>query len=406
MTKVLFISYNGILEHLSQSQVIPYLAGLSREGIKFTLLSYEKREDCEDKKSIVSLREYFKNTNIRWYYLTYHKKPGLLAKLFDMSQGISYSFYLAVAHRVNIVHARSTMPAAIAFIVAKSLRIKFIFDMRGLLAEEYVDGKLWSRPSFKYKLVNRLEKMLLSYADAIVVLTNKINNIFINSDYFRGANEAKINVIPCCVDLKKFKYTFVKDAVLLEKLNLSGKFIFVYIGSLGTWYMLEEMLDFFLEAKKLIAHAHFLILTQSGRGFINNIISGKGLDKDDVTVATVRSALMPDFIALADAGIFFIKPSFSKQASSPTKLGEFLACGIPVVINPGVGDTEEMVNSNKVGVSVKSFTESSYRISIQELFELLKEKYSLRIRCRHTAESFLSLEQGVDKYARLYNCLN
>ena len=40
--RVLFISYNGMLEPLGQTQVLPYLRELAKRGVKFTLLSFEK----------------------------------------------------------------------------------------------------------------------------------------------------------------------------------------------------------------------------------------------------------------------------------------------------------------------------------------------------------------------------
>lgn len=403
--KVLFISYNGIIEYLSHSQIIPYLRELSKRGIKFILLSYEKKNDLKKKEVIYDLRRTLANMDIEWRRLVYHKKPTLLAKLFDISLGVVYSLYLALTRRVNLLHARSTVPVTIAIIVAKLLRIKFIFDMRGLIAEEYVDGGLWKKNSLKYKLVNYLERKFFSYANAIVVLTNKIRSIFVENNYFPQSKNANINVIPCCVDLERFKYMPSKDEELLKELNLNGKFIFAYVGSLGTWYMLEEMLDFFTIAKRKIPNAHLLILTQSDRKFIDRIVAERQINKEDLIITSLQPSIVSRFISLNDAGLFFIKPTFSKQASSPTKLGEFLACGVPVVINSKIGDTEELVRSNRVGVVVKDFVNSSYESTTIELLELLKEKQSLRNRCRQTAEKFLSLEQGVEMYKRLYQSL-
>jgi hypothetical protein len=50
-TRVLYISYNGMLDPLGQSQVIPYLRELSRLGVSFTLLSYERPEALQSNGS-------------------------------------------------------------------------------------------------------------------------------------------------------------------------------------------------------------------------------------------------------------------------------------------------------------------------------------------------------------------
>jgi glycosyltransferase involved in cell wall biosynthesis len=118
-------------------------------------------------------------------------------------------------------------------------------------------------------------------------------------------------------------------------------------------------------------------------------------------VPRVRFEEMPRYLRIADAGIFFINP-YKKFGSSPIKLGEFLACGVPVVINPGVGDTEEIVRENRVGVVVRDFDEARYERGANELLALRGEGDGLKARCRDTARRYLSLEDGANKYYEIY----
>jgi len=111
---------------------------------------------------------------------------------------------------------------------------------------------------------------------------------------------------------------------------------------------------------------------------------------------------MPYYIKLADVGIFFIKPCFSKRFSSPTKLAEYLACGLPLVINSGIGDTGEMVSDNRIGVVIKDFSEKQYLDKTRELLDLMKEGKVLSKRCRLTSEKYLSLDMGVERYHNVY----
>jgi len=406
MIKALFISYNGAAEHLSHSQVIPYLKELSKKGVRVTLLSYEKPSALKKKALIRELKSELAGMGIEWHHLTYHKNPGLLAKLFDIGLGIIYSLYLVKTRSVNLIHGRSTIPAAIAFVVSGLSRTKYIFDMRGLLAEEYADAGAWKRGSLKYRLVNRAEKKLLASADSVVVLTNRIRAILtVDRKYFPNPKDAVISVIPCCVDLNKFYVRPTKDLELLNELNLSKKFIFGYVGSLGTWYMLDEMVDFFVIAKGLLPNAHFMILTQSEKEYAEMVIRKKGLDKNDYTITEQPPHNVPRFLSLLDAGIFFIKPSFSKQASSPTKLAEFLACGVPIIINSGVGDTGEIVKNEGIGVVNMEFSDTAYHKAVEELKELLLKGLALKRRCRETAEKYFSLEYGSRKYKEIYESL-
>ena len=110
---------------------------------------------------------------------------------------------------------------------------------------------------------------------------------------------------------------------------------------------------------------------------------------------------VPKLISQMDASIFFIKPSFSKQGSAPTKLAELLGCGIPCLVNSGVGDMAQIINSEKVGVALEKFENHELRNGLIKLISLTKEK-DIEKRCIEAAHKFFSLEDGVLKYKKIY----
>jgi hypothetical protein len=110
---------------------------------------------------------------------------------------------------------------------------------------------------------------------------------------------------------------------------------------------------------------------------------------------------MPIFIKKMDASVFFLKNVYSKQASSATKLGELLGCGIPCLTNSGVGDMEYILNSESVGVTVNNFTEESLLNGIIRIFEMLYEP-NIRYRCHKAAIKYFSLEKGASLYSDVY----
>ena len=122
-----------------------------------------------------------------------------------------------------------------------------------------------------------------------------------------------------------------------------------------------------------------------------------------MTIGQVEFEEMPNHIKLGHVGLFFIKPVLSKRSSCPTKFAEYLACGLPVIINSGIGDTDTIVENNRVGIVVREFQRESYLDSLSKLFELLKEKDILYNRCNKTAKEVFSLEIGVSKYFDIYN---
>jgi len=397
--KTLFISYNGVSEPLMQSQGVPYLKGLADNGVKCFLLSFEKKTE-----NIVKLKKGLEDLGIKWYGLKYHKRPTLPATLFDMVSGILAGSYIAISKDINIIHSRGTVSAVMGYIIARLTGKKFIFDVRGLMADEYADGGVWRRNGFLYRSTLYVEKKLLRHADKIVVLNENIKEFLINSGYIPGNDIKKkdITAIPCCVDIDKFDKKGYLTDTLRERYKLSGKFVFLYIGSVGTWYLLEEMIDFFIAAKALINNAHFLVLTHVDKSMVMSAWEKRGLSSGDITVDNAEFCNMPYYIKLADAGLFFIKPCFSKRFSCPTKFAEYLACGIPVVINYGIGDTGEIVSLNKIGVVVKEFNSKEYEKAALSLKKLIEEDLGLNKRCREISEKHFSLKGGVEKYGAVY----
>ena len=112
---------------------------------------------------------------------------------------------------------------------------------------------------------------------------------------------------------------------------------------------------------------------------------------------------MPDYLSLCDIGIFFIKPVFSKLSSSPVKFAEYLAGGIPVIINRGIGDTDKLVTHYRLGAVLDKFDETSYTNAFKVVLKMVnEEKEALRSRCRETAKKELSLEMAIGRYRRVY----
>jgi len=406
VTRSLYISYNAITEPIVQSQVIPYLRELSKKGIRFYLLTFEKTKHRKaEKDKIVQMlrKEFAGGENLRWFSLNYHKSPTTPATLFDIIAGCVYSIYIILKYKIAVVHARAIIAALIGYPAARILFKKFIFDTRGIDSEEYVDAGLWKRGSLKHKVVGFLEGALIKSSDHVITLTEKFLKIL--KDKYRGKS-IKFSVIPCAVDTDKFKPGKGKSSRLVERLGIRDKFVITYTGSLGTWYMASEMIDFFKVALKFIKNAHFLILTQTDKAYAIDLIRKKDLDMECVTVERTAPESMPDYLTVCDIGIFFIKPVFSKLSSSPTKFAEYLSSGLPVVINSGIGDTDRLVKHYRLGVIVDRFNEESYAEAIKTIIRMPEEeKAALRIRCRETAQKELSLKIATERYYKIYERL-
>jgi glycosyltransferase involved in cell wall biosynthesis len=290
-------------------------------------------------------------------------------------------------------------------LVLKSLfGVKLLFDLRGVMAEEYVDAGLWREGSIPFRLVKWVEAKTFRRADAIVMLTHRIKDILQRQSRDLQANPMQIEVIPTCVDLPK--YAHYNRVARRRELGLDEKLVMAYCGSLGGWYLSEEMVQLFATGRSTIERFHFLILTQSRHALITNALDRIGIPAESYTIKTVTPDEIPSWLPAADFGLSFIKPCFSKLSSSPTKIGEYLASGLPLLTNTGIGDLDSLVRDESVGVLVESFTVAAYTSALANMLELISNGEAIRQRCREVAERQFSLQNiGRERYLRVYERL-
>ena len=400
---VLFISYNGMLDPLGQTQVLPYLRELAKRGVKFTLLSFERARAFtpEGAARCEELRSELKPQGIEWHWLRYHQRPSVPATIYDVLAGIRKASSLIQRNRVEMIHARGHIPATIALALKKRYPIKMIFDVRGLMAEEYVDAEHWRKDSLPYRITKATERSVFAETDAVVTLTERIWPIIREWEGLRGRTPHH-EVIPCCVDLERFQFSEEERARRRRELGLTDQFTIVYSGSLDGWYLTEKMADFFASVVRRNPRAHLLWLTNGSPERVKELMRSRDVGLENYSVLSVAAAEVPSYLAAADAGLAFIKRCVSKLASSPTKNGEYLACGLPLILNAGIGDSDALIDEWKAGVLITEFTEEEFAKAAGDI-EAMVRLPDAREKARSVAQQVFHLEAvGGERYASLY----
>jgi glycosyltransferase involved in cell wall biosynthesis len=279
-----------------------------------------------------------------------------------------------------------------------------IFDVRGLMAEEYVDAERWPKGGLRYLVTKATERRIFAATDAVVTLTERIWPIIREWEGLKG-RDVHHEVIPCCVDLSRFKFDAQERAKLRKELNLDDRLTLVYSGSLDGWYLTEHMADFFASVVRKRDNAHILWLTKGSRERVRQLMNTRGISEDRFSIRAVAPRQMPSYLVAGDVGVSFIKHCFSKLASSPTKNGEYLACGLPIVINAGIGDSDNLVLQSQVGILINSFEDRDFEGALVEIEKLVDDP-NMKAKARAVAEKVFNVKTiGAERYARLYEAL-
>lgn len=402
---VLYLSYDGLTDGLGRSQVLPYIIGLSKLGHSFTIVTFEKKVPFErDSKNIQNIID---DAGLNWHPLMYTAYPPILSTLYDVQNLKKTIGQLHASSAFDIVHCRSYITSIAGLWLKRKFGIQMVFDMRAFYADERVDGGLWNlrNPLFKtvFNYFKKKEIEFLENVDYTISLTNKGKDIIHSWKHIKN-NPIPVKVIPCCADLNHFhpsKIDTSKKDKLRIKLGLEeDDFVITYLGSIGTWYMLGEMLDFFKVLVEIKPNSKFLFITTDAPSTIIEPAKTKGIAIDNIVISPAKREEVPTFLSLAQAAVFFIQPVFSKSGSSPTKHGEMLGMGLPVIANSGVGDVDRIINDTNSGILVEGFTEIAYKEAINQIDELLKIPVST---LQDAAKKYYSLEEGVNRYSQVYN---
>lgn len=402
----LYLCYFGLREPLVQTQVLPYLKQLASDGIKISLLTFEPSlQHTWSSTEMEHWRHLLCAEGICWFILPYHKWPSLPATIYDIATGTLFASRLVRCYDIDVIHARGHVATAIGALTKQLSNGRLIFDIRGFMPEEYVDGGHWPKGGYLYRLTKAVESRLMNAADGFVVLTKKARQILFSNCIDTDHKGRPIEVIPCCVDLQRFKSVnqLSKEAAQKE-LGISGHHILVYVGALGTWYLTDELAKFIAVAHQQNANTFSMILTQSAPDTISKPLRNLGVKDGTYLIRQVSPDAIPKYLKAADIALSFIKPCYSKLASSPTKIAEYLASGLPVICNSGIGDLDEIIEGDRVGIVIRDFNRETY-LQTLELAKTLLQDDQLSERCRTTARKRFDLEIGGDCYRRLYRRL-
>ena len=391
-----YITYWSLLDPLCQSQSIPYLRSLARNGYKIGLITFEQprwrmtREQQRTKKSELAAE------GIDWHPIPYHKRPPVLSTLYDIGVGGLVAASLALRSRASLVHGRSSVSSAMATIAAKLARTHLFVDADGPLSQEYVDAGVWREGSIGHRLTAWGERKAIELADVVGVLTKHRQ-----AEVSAWLTDTPVHILPCAVDLDKFRPLLDHRERLRRDLGLQGM-VFIYVGKAGGWYDAEGMIAFLRVARDFWGTLTLLVLTREDSSPFEELCERANIK---LVTRAVLPAEVPQYLSTADVGLCFRHRFPSQLSCSPIKAAEYLACGLPIVSTSGCGDYDELIKTERLGTVIETDSAEAYLQATLDIRRLLVDP-SVGARCRSAARRFLGLEEVVvPRYAEIYGAL-
>lgn len=309
-------------------------------------------------------------------------------------------FVLTKINNFKYFHARGYLPAILLNYLKKINDIKFVFDMRGAFVDEMKLINQLSEDNLKVKLWRMFERKTINNSDQIVVVSEQFNN-YIESKY----RAHKINVIKNSIIKEKLSINdYNKIRIQFrDELNIQDKLVWIYSGSNFNWQLIDRAIELFAFATQKRSDLFFLFLTRDDVTEITSKFVKCSISNDKYKILTVESKHVRNYLIASDLGILLRENNIINNVSHPLKYVEYLKAGLPVLISKNIGDTQDIVMNNKLGVVLNSNSKNEFIKRFDEIINIIVNRNPQHI--LDVANKEYNFERCVLNYKEVYKNL-
>jgi len=296
--------------------------------------------------------------------------------------GLSSMLVAAASHadfKPDIVYERYSLWSLTGCALAERMNLPLVLEVNAPLVEE----QRRYRDLAMEPLARELERIVLGRADRVLCVSPALVERAVS---LTGDHERTL-WMPNAVDTERFRPPEVRERRTVPTV--------VFVGSLKPWHGLDLLIDAFRLLRRGGTAARLLVIGDGPmRERLERLVRDAALQADVVLLGTAPHDVVPTLLAEADVAVAPYPP-IDDFYFSPLKLGEYLACGLPVVAS----DIPGLVDGLRSGGCLTTFPPGNARALAARLRVLLEDE-ALRQRmgeaARRTAEERLSLAPATD----------
>lgn len=381
MKECCVIVYNSFLDPLVQNLMLKYIKTLNeRSGWKFHLITFEQPEYSLTPQQKLDWVRRLKEKGIIWHAKRHHTGKFLvLKKAYDFIS-IGFLLFKLKISGVKVLWSFANVAASIAWVYSVILGFKTVIYSYEPHSQFMAELGIWKRSSLKFKILNYLEWKAGIYSDFVMTGTQYMVKELVNRQA-RG----KLFRAPTSVDEGEFYFRVEGRSIIGDRHGFSQQDkLILYIGKFGDLYYTWQIPFLFKELKMSIPAAKFIVISptpyalltqhfEEAQFDISNVICLSNLSYEDVKL----------YISASNLGISAVPPTPSQRFRSPTKVAEYLLCGLPYLTCEGVSEDDLIAIQYEVGVVLKDFTKESIKGSIVNIDSYLNiDRQRISERCR------------------------
>jgi glycosyltransferase involved in cell wall biosynthesis len=394
---ILILAYYSYRDPVFQSAVLPYFLNFPQTKFRFVLLTFEHKTYAMNELEIKKTSDFLSNHRIVWKRA--HWRSGAwkpVKKMIDLIQATFVAMQIIRKSKIKAIYSEGFPGAILGHYVSVISGCKHMVHSFEPHADYMVEAGVWKNSSWETKVLRWHEMKVAHRATYIFTATKLMIERLIDT----GINPKVVWRVPSCVDLHHFSFSAKSRNQIRNKLGVERHTpILVYLGKFGGMYMEEEAFEFFKLCQDVL-DAWILIISPEPVEKISAFAEAAQLRKERMTTRFLGRDEIPGYLSAADIGFVAVRQWPSKKYCSPIKTGEYLACGLPVIVPLGVSDDVEALAQRKIGIPMTSFKKSAYLEVINEWRNRIKENNVDEV--QRLARYYVEEDRSIDRYKELY----
>lgn len=387
---VLFIGYWDIEEPLTKATIFPHLKILQEMKTVSTIVFVNTERTSSNPQF---LPDYAVSKIVYRPVLARNFKLALFGKASDFVYFPAEISRLLREFDVHVIFARGALAGSLAYLCWRKTRVPFVVESFEPHADYMLESGVWHKFDLRYRFQKRWEAKQIRHAKGLLPVADGYREYLIT----RGLLPEKVATVPCSVDFRVFRPDVLKREAMRKKYRISmDALVGVYAGKFGGLYLEEESFVLFRLAFQYFKDFFLVILSPSElHAWISLQIQKHRLPTEQILLKFADFREVPDYLVMGNFGFANYKPGFYKKFLSPVKVGEYWACGLPVVMTKGVGDESRILEELSAGVL---FDPDQINGGIYEKLATILAEPGLEIRISEIARKMRSPEKVKEAY--------
>ncbi len=401
---IIIYTFQSLEDPLIKGLILEYLKTHKEPGqeLVFHLLTHEQKEFTLSAGAIEVKKTELLTFNIKWYPVKYRSGTFIiLKKTFNFLQTFFIALKIKWNYKPVAIMGFLAIAGGYSYILSKLLNLKLIVYCFEPHSEYMIDFGIWKRSSLNYKLLKQFELLQIKHSEFIVVPNNDTKLLV-----ERSRNSANIFVCPISISTDAMLFDQVARARIRKTLNAEQKTILIYTGKFGgIYYSSDDVIGFFSKLYQENRSLFFYVITPNITE-IKNSISKYNLPADSIHISlTVDYSELNQHISAADIGFVALPSLPSQKYRTPVKTAIYLSCGLPYIVNKGIGEDDAIALRKNVGIVIDDLNESPTQV-VKKINDLLSVDFKeLHQRCREEAVNTRSISSANEVLNKIFSRL-